>query len=247
MELWLDKAGPWLEVLERGVRVTVEVVKGRPRLATVVLATSLSSLALYRYVTKNFDRWEKLGIPYQAGRFPVGSINLFSQEKHMFDSLEEFHQKHSASRFFGWFLMGQPVLNIVDPELLRIILVKDFNIFVDRSSQEGEMFRRGGKYDRLWGMQLTSLQGEEWKHVRSSFSPIFTSGKMKGMLKVIQMTADSLVKEFDTKVSDTKETDLKVNCQMNYLNLITSFSGSLWQVYCGWPCSSCLWIGWQLF
>ena len=63
MELWLEKAGPWLEVLERGVRVTVEVVKGRPRLATVVLATSLSSLALYKYVTKNFGRWEKLGIP----------------------------------------------------------------------------------------------------------------------------------------------------------------------------------------
>ena len=32
MEVWLEKAGPWVEVLLRGVAVTVEVVKGKPRL-----------------------------------------------------------------------------------------------------------------------------------------------------------------------------------------------------------------------
>ena len=223
MELWLEKAGPWLEVLERGVRVTVEVVKGRPRLATVLLATSLSSLALYKYVTKNFGRWEKLGIPYEAGRFPVGSINLFSQEKHMFDSIEELYMKHRGNRYFGWFMMGQPVLNIVDPELLRIIMVKDFNTFVERSSYDGDIFKQGGKYDKLWGMQLTGAQGDDWKHIRSSFSPIFTSGKMKGMLKFIQMTADNLVKEFGTRASGTQETNLKVKISMRNLNLMTYF------------------------
>ena len=32
MEVWLEKAGPWVEVLLKGVAVTVEVVKGKPRL-----------------------------------------------------------------------------------------------------------------------------------------------------------------------------------------------------------------------
>ena len=31
MEVWMEKAGPWLEVLLKGVAVTVEVVKGKPR------------------------------------------------------------------------------------------------------------------------------------------------------------------------------------------------------------------------
>ena len=31
MEVWLARAGPWVEVLLKGVEVTVKVVKGRPR------------------------------------------------------------------------------------------------------------------------------------------------------------------------------------------------------------------------
>ena len=32
MEVWMEKAGPWVELLLKGVAVTVEVVKGKPRL-----------------------------------------------------------------------------------------------------------------------------------------------------------------------------------------------------------------------
>ena len=51
MEIWLDGAAPWLEVLKRGVRVTIELVKGRPRLVATIVLTGLSSVALYRYIT----------------------------------------------------------------------------------------------------------------------------------------------------------------------------------------------------
>ena len=40
--------------------------------------------------------------------------------------------------------------------------------------------------DVMWNQQLLSLKGEEWKAVRSSFTPIFTSGKMKLMLSFMK-------------------------------------------------------------
>jgi cytochrome P450 len=43
--------------------------------------------------------------------------------------------------------------------------------------------------------QLTNLSGDEWKHVRGMFSPIFTSGKMKTMLNFIRQVAGSLCGE----------------------------------------------------
>ena len=46
--------------------------------------------------------------------------------------------------------------------------------------------------------------------VRGTFSPIFTSGKMKGMLGFIMITADHLVKEFDKFGEGTEEVDCKV-------------------------------------
>ena len=227
MEVWLDRARPWLEVLERGVKVTVELIKGRPKLVATVVLTGLSSVALFRYVTKDFDKWEKLGIAYEKGHFPFGSFNLFSQSPHMYDHVLAMHKRHRSKPYCGWFMMRQPVLNINDPELLRHILVKDFNSFVERSSYDSDTFLEGGKYDKIWGRQLTSLKGDEWKQVstylkkydftlippmqvRGTFSPIFTSGKMKGMLGFIRITADHLVKEFDKYSEGTEEVDCKV-------------------------------------
>ena len=211
MELWLERAGPWLQVLQRGVTVTVQVVKGRPRLVAVAAIATLSSVAVYKYVTKNFDKWEKLGIPYEEGHFPYGSFNI-GVISNMYKHLPEYHLKHCASSpYFGWFMFGQPVLNITDPEILRSILVKDFNSFVERSSYDGDFFKNGGKYDKLWGKQLTGLRGEEWKHVRATFSPIFTSGKMKGMLEFIKMTSDNMVEKFDESANCTDDVSLKVS------------------------------------
>ena len=31
MEVWMEKAGPWVDLLLKGVAVTVELVKGKPR------------------------------------------------------------------------------------------------------------------------------------------------------------------------------------------------------------------------
>ena len=187
MEIWLDGAAPWLEVLKRGVRVTVELVKGRPRLVATIVLTGLSSVALYRYitlyiilhitlhiilyiplfryVTKDFDKWERMGIPYEKGYFPFGSFNLAVTSPHMFDHVLAMHKRHRLEPYCGWFMMRQPVLNINDPDLLKHILVKDFNSFVERSSYDSETFLEGGKYDKIWGRQLTSLKGEEWKQV----------------------------------------------------------------------------------
>ena len=56
---------------------------------------------------------------------------------------------------------------------------------------------------------LTSLKGEEWKLVRSTFSPIFTSGKMKGMLGFVKTTSDNLVKELDKFADKEEEIEVK--------------------------------------
>merc|ERR1712038_1570947 len=140
-------------------------------------------LLLYRYVTKKFGKWEALGIPYSKGSFPFGSYN---------------------------FLLGKPVLAINDANLLKHIMVKDFDHFVDRQGAElMEKQFAGGDTDKLWSRQLTSITGDEWKNVRSAFTPTFTSGKMKGMLKFIKHIAGDLEKEIEEKAAAGEEFELK--------------------------------------
>ena len=64
--------------------------------------------------------------------------------------------------------------------------VKDFNHFVDVKFGGFEFGAGESRTDVMWNQQLLSLKGEEWKAVRSAFTPIFTSGKMKLMLSFMK-------------------------------------------------------------
>ncbi len=57
-------------------------------------------------------------------------------------------------------------------------MVKDFDYFVDRNSSRVLDFFKTTKTrsDEIWMRQMTNASGEEWKDLRATFSPIFTSG-----------------------------------------------------------------------
>jgi len=127
----------------------------------------------YRMITENFDYWEKLGVPYKAGRFPWGSVDFLKVQKnnalHQLDMSNEFKD----DKFFGYFMFGKPILMVNDVELVKNIKVKDFHHFVDTQDENlAKKFRRGGELDTLFNDNVGSAKGDEWKDVRSSLSPI---------------------------------------------------------------------------
>ena len=166
-------------------------------------------LALYFYATKHFNRYKDLGVPYEKGYFPFGSYN-FITGGHFDIQTEEIHKKFENEKYFGHFMFGKPMVGINDPDLLKMIQVKDFDHFVDRTSTEtNKKFFAGGDLDKLWSKQLTSLGGEDWKEVRGAFTPIFTSGKMKNMMKFILQVSEDLTNEFEKKAEAGEEFELK--------------------------------------
>merc|ERR1719499_13166 len=179
-------------------------------LVEILLIIVFLFAALYWYITKSFDKWEKLGIPYVKGHFPYGSYNIISQKKNLTDYVEEGYKEFVNERYFGWFLFGKPVLAINDPEILKNIQVKDFSHFVDRTDANfTKSFRDGAPLDKLWEKQLSLSSGDRWKEIRSAFTPIFTSGKMKMMLKFIKHVAGDLTDEIERKADAGVEFELK--------------------------------------
>jgi len=175
----------------------------------IVLFILVLFFLLYRYVTKHFGKWTALGIPQSKGYFPFGSYN-FLGGRHLDEMSDEDHKKFSDEKYFGWFLLGKPILAINDVNLLRHIQVKDFDHFVDRTSPEiNKAMFSGGDIDKIWELQLTNLNGDEWKDLRTVFTPIFTSGKMKGMLKFIKHIAGDLTNEMEMKAKKGEEFELK--------------------------------------
>jgi len=176
-------------------------------LATIFL---LLLLMLYRHTTKNFGKWKAMGVPHISGQFPSGSHPLTDWA---FKHLNEFHwedyNRFRGEKFYGTYLFGKPCLNLRDPELIRWVMVKNFDSFVDRNDSNIDRVFDGGEYDQFWRSQLTSLRGNEWKNVRCTFSPVFTSGKMRGMIRFIKEVTCSLTKELHSKAELGNDFELK--------------------------------------
>ena len=113
--------------------------------------------------------------------------------------------------FYGGYFFTNPVLLIQDADLVKQILIKDFDYFVDRNGPVMKNLFFGGKTrtDKIWSKQMTSAEGDEWKNIRATFTPIFTSGKMKAMMIFIRESCSNLVKAFDKYANNNEDFELK--------------------------------------
>lgn len=109
--------------------------------------------------------------------------------------MKENYEKFKKHRFHGIYIFHQPLLLINDPELIRHVLIKDFNKFRDRGLYYNE------KVDPLSG-HLFLLPGEKWRKLRAKLSPTFTSGKLKQMFPLIQEIGDELIKVCEKTIAE---------------------------------------------
>jgi hypothetical protein len=83
---------------------------------------------------------------------------------------------------------------IRDLELVKNILVKDFQYFTDRVISFDE------KLDPLTSKFLFVTKGQLWRQWRTKLTPVFTSGKMKTMFYLVDTCGKELADCLD-KVS----------------------------------------------
>ena len=57
--------------------------------------------------------------------------------------------------------------------------------------------------------QMSSAEGDRWKSIRSTFTPIFTSGKMKAMLVFVQETCKKLTNAMNEFADKNEAFELK--------------------------------------
>ena len=100
-----------------------------------------------------------------------------------------------------------------DANLLKNIFVKDFDSFVDRDHSFSNKIRKTQqRADIIWMDQMTSAEGDKWKSLRSTFTPIFTSGKMKAMLVYVQETCKKLTVAMEDFAEKDEAFELKAQC-----------------------------------
>lgn len=113
--------------------------------------------------------------------------------------------------FFGMFICHKPGLMIKDPEILKSILVKDFNYFEDR-------YNASDVHDPLGNNNLFSVKNPLWRKMRGKLTPFFTSGKLKSMYYLV----DGISNNFMKFINKGLDSDGKVELEMKEVAAIYS-------------------------
>ncbi|KAL1117865.1 hypothetical protein AAG570_004178 [Ranatra chinensis] len=129
----------------------------------------------YRYLIRTYGFWKSHGFPYLEGRFPFGTEKESStQGRYLGYVFDDLYKKLDPYPYGGFYTMRRPMLLLRDPEIIKHVLVKDFEYFRDRT--------RIVENDREPLTQhLVALNGDRWHGLRIKMTPAFTSGKLKNM------------------------------------------------------------------
>ncbi|CAG2177716.1 unnamed protein product, partial [Oppiella nova] len=149
------------------------------------------------YLTRNFNYWSKRGI---NGPKPVILFGTDLEQFFRNKSYIELDRIQQYGKIYGTFEGTKPILSVAEPELIKQILVKDFQNFTDRQN---------AAFHPILSKHLVVVNGDDWKRLRSTITPTFSSAKMKTMYPMIRECLTDLLDVLDTYAASNQEIDMK--------------------------------------
>ncbi|XP_072764790.1 probable cytochrome P450 6a14 isoform X1 [Anoplolepis gracilipes] len=154
------------------------------------IATLIIIYTYYKYVLLSY--WRKKGVFYVEPVVPTGNIGSLITSKVSFDEFfYDLYVKYKDHRAFGIYIFFKPSLVITDPDLIRVVLTKEFKNFHNRGIFSNE------KVDPL-SANLFALSGKKWRNLRVKMTPTFTSGKIKQMFAILKICGKELVNSLNS-------------------------------------------------
>ncbi|KAF2900435.1 hypothetical protein ILUMI_05752 [Ignelater luminosus] len=176
------------------------------------ILTGILGLLIYFKIVKHQKYWEEKGVACVKPWPIVGSMGpLVFNKKSLAEIIQDIYNVFPEKRCVGFHQWFKPVLMIRDPELIKQIMVKDFDTFPGHplSAPEG--------IDPLWDKNLINItENSRWHDLRAILSQSFSSSKMKAMFSLIRDCAKQVTNHFlkqnkivtiDAKVTFTKFTN----------------------------------------
>ena len=181
----------------------------------MVLALVAIVLSVYYYFKRNFDYFEKRGIPYKKPLPLFGNaLGVVFNRVTYAQEIRNLYNINRDAKYIGYYEFMEPMIMIRDVELAKEIMVKHFEHFRDhRGFQNGDT-------EIVFSKNLFALRGERWKEVRNVLTPVFTSSKMKAMFQLMNECAEKYGDALSNLTEKERVLDLKeiVTRYVNFLH-----------------------------
>ncbi|KAM8713413.1 hypothetical protein ACLKA7_013690 [Drosophila subpalustris] len=175
----------------------------------VLLTFALLGVAValfYNFYQYTYKYWERRGVPFEQPLPFVGNMKGIGSKYHFRDINQRLYDQFKGKApFAGMFMFLKRVAFILDLDLVKQVLIKDFKSFQDR-----------GVFNNVRDEPLTghlfTLEGEEWRSMRHKLTPVFTSGKMKHMFGTVVEVGDHLTSTMGNSVGEDGDVEIKELC-----------------------------------
>ncbi|XP_012223678.1 cytochrome P450 9e2 isoform X2 [Linepithema humile] len=169
---------------------------------SILLSIIIGALSIH-YLFRNFNVFKRHGLLH-IPPFPIlgNMTSIIFRRVSFADFSLTLYNTYPDAKYFGFYATTNPIILLRDPELIKTVLVKNFDAFPDR---------RGLRdlNEPLFANNLFSLHGEKWRNIRNLLSPSFTSSKMKTMFTLMSECAADFVKFLSTLPTDKSDLDMK--------------------------------------
>ncbi|KAJ0175194.1 hypothetical protein K1T71_009335 [Dendrolimus kikuchii] len=155
------------------------------------------AVVIYWYITKTYSYWKNRNVitPKPVPFFGNWKEAAF-RRKTKGVIFEEIYKQFPNQKVVGVYRMTTPCLLIRDLDIIKHVMIKDFDLFVDR----GVEFSKEGL-----GANLFHADGELWRTLRNQFTPIFTTSKLKNMLHLMTERGDKFVQYIESFQNSEQE------------------------------------------
>ncbi|KAF2887153.1 hypothetical protein ILUMI_19020, partial [Ignelater luminosus] len=170
---------------------------------SVLILTVL--VGIYFYFRHCFKYWKRKGMPYVEPTFPFGSIsNPMFAPKSLGEQFKNFYStfKGKGHKHLGVYGFAAPMYIPIDIELIKNIMQKDFDHFVDRGIYHNEV-------DDPLSAGLFSIEGAKWRNLRVKLTTTFTLGKMRMMFPTLLECGHQLKEAMDAANKKHEPIDIK--------------------------------------
>ncbi|XP_059224654.1 probable cytochrome P450 6a14 [Stomoxys calcitrans] len=170
-----------------------------------LIVVGLITLLMYLY--NLYSYWQRHGVPQETPLPILGNMKGVGTSKHFREIIRRLYTKFKGKApIGGCYVFVNKAAIVLDLELVKHILIKDFSNFHDRG-----VFNNV-RDDPLTG-HLFTLEGEQWRAMRNKLTPVFTSAKMKYMFPTVvkvgqhlgEVVADMLKKAPEDTILEIKD------------------------------------------
>ena len=152
----------------------------------IALVSAVASL-IYFYIYKKFSFFDENGFLYEKPTFPMGNLKGVGRDFHLVYKIKELYVKFKGrAPAFGVYFFTSADVVITDLDIIKNVLVRDFDVFHNRGVFNNER-------DDPLTCHLFTLEDAQWRKMRTKMTPTFTSGKMKMMFNTVLEISELMI------------------------------------------------------